>query len=290
MKLSRTLFFSFLVLTLPHAGAVVNLSNSTYNTSEPTNSDIPNWTTGWGGPAGTTGWDYVGIVNSGSGGAASGTYLKNQWVITAAHVVTATSFTLGGTLYNIEAGSVHTFTNPDTSQADIVLFRLTLAPNLPDLVISSSAPVPFSNINAGSKVVMIGFGDGGSKSTEAWGYNTVTANNVTVSLAPYTTTDFETAYGTTSSTFNGSVTNNYTLRDGDSGGGDFIFNGSTWNLAGINEAVDLNNNNSYMVQLSNYKSQIDAVTAVPEPSTYWLIGLGALVLVGPSLKRGKIRL
>ncbi len=69
-----------------------------------------------------------------------------------------------------------------------------------------------------------------------------------------------------------SATNNYQLVGRDSGGGDFTYNSSTgaWILAGINEAID-QNNDSYMVQMSAYASQINTVTAVPEPTTLTIL-------------------
>ena len=36
----------------------------------------------------------------------------------------------------------------------------------------------------------------------------------------------------------------------------------------------MNGNDSYMEQLSTYATQINAITAVPEPGTYWLLGMG----------------
>jgi len=51
-------------------------------------------------------------------------------------------------------------------------------------------------------------------------------------------------------------------------------------LAGINEAVDTSNNDSYMVQLSAYASQINGIIAVPEPSGFLLAGLALAALLG----------
>jgi len=54
---------------------------STPDTTAPTNSNIPGWTSGWGA-TGITGWDYVCQIN----GGASGVYLGYGWVLTAGHV------------------------------------------------------------------------------------------------------------------------------------------------------------------------------------------------------------
>jgi hypothetical protein len=264
--------------------------SQTYNTTAPTSSDIPNWTTGWGA-SGVTGWNYVGnlfVANAAPWGV-SGVYLGNNWVITAAHVdslgnIGAGTFKLGTTSYSIISGSVQ-----GIGTLDMVLFQIntnsTPAPSLPSLTIATSPPTAFSILNAGSSVAMIGFGDGHG---ETWGLNTVTSTNVSVQLSTYTTTDFATAYGTTTQgPF--SVTNNANFVNGDSGGGGFIFNSSTgnWTLAGLNEAVDTtpNHPDSYLVQLSNYSTQINTITGVPEPSTCALASVGALLLSAKALRR-----
>ena len=94
------------------------------------------------------------------------------------------------------------------------------------------------------------------------------------------TTDFETKFGTSTSGLS-SVTNNYALVLGDSGGGDFIFNSSTgsWQLAGLNEAVDANND-SLMIQLSTYAQQINATVPTPKPSAGVFLACAFLAVFG----------
>ncbi len=275
MKPVSFYFLLFIALSLVQARAVEKDVSGTisFNISPPTNSDIANWSTGWGS-GGVTGWNYVGTVNG-----AGGVYLGNNWVLTAGHVGSGT-FVLGGTSYSMVAGSTHGIINPDSTAADLTLFELSSAPSLPSLTIASSAPTAFSATQSGSLTAMIGYGGGQG---ETWGLNTVTDINlqvqVTVGSSTYSSTDFVTAYGTTTAGFS-SVTNDYVLVSGDSGGGDFIYNSSaaTWMLSGINEAVDTNQN-SYMVQLSAYASQINSITGIPEPSSLGLLGLGFLALV-----------
>jgi hypothetical protein len=165
--------------------------------------------------------------------------------------------------------------------ADLVLFKLTLSPNLPSLTIASAPPTPFSASQPGSQVAMIGYGAGQG---ESWGLNTVTAINVptTIFAQSYITNDFETAGGTTVS----GVTNNYNLIGGDSGGGDFIYNSSTqtWELAGVNEAIG-GFNSSYFDELSTYStSQIDPIIALPtpEPASGMFLACGLMLLLGNS--------
>lgn len=266
------LSLGFIVLALlssvrPAAAVMVN--NTTYQTTEPTSASISNWDTGWG-QSGITGWDYVGTV-----GGASGVYLGNGWVITAAHVnLSSGTYTLNGVTYTIVAGSA-----VSSGSADITMFQISSEPDLPALSISSSALISFS-----TQVVMVGYG-GGAKS---WGVNTVTLTNSIVSVESgskiYTTTDFITAYGTSTSRGRNptTVTNTAEAVSGDSGGAAFTYNSSTgtWSLVGLMEANDANGD-TYFIQLSSYYSFITSTLAtVPEPSSLTLLSLAGLVTVG----------
>jgi len=274
-------WFPWLILgvvsSLNQLRAVENGTNGSFNTTAPTSSDVPNWNLGWTQPTGqtgVTGWDYVGSVNG-----ASAVYLGNNWVLTAGHVGAGT-FTLVGTDYSVVSGSAQGIMDANGT-ADLTLFKLTLAPNLPSLNVSTSAPTPFSAQQTGSFVAMIGYGGGRG---ETWGFNTVTQIDLLIQPRGFgfVSTDFETVYGTTTSGAN-SVTNNYTLVGGDSGGGAFIYNSSFggWELAGINEAVD-SSGDSVMVQLSSYTSQIDSIIGTPEPSSAMFLTAGILVILAHS--------
>jgi hypothetical protein len=107
--------------------AVQNISNGSFNTSDPTDASIANWDTGWAQPdvepAGesyVTGWDYVGQVNG-----ASGVYLGNGWVLTAAHV-SGGDFTLDGITYGMVDGS-----DESVGSSDLTLFQISSSPNRP---------------------------------------------------------------------------------------------------------------------------------------------------------------
>jgi hypothetical protein len=210
-------------------------------------------------------------------GAASGVYLGNGWVVTAAHVG-AGDFILNGTTYSAIPDSVTTSiatTDGTTGTADLTLFRIASEPDLPSLEIATST--------SASSVVMLGFGGGGGK--ETWGKNTIDSvfGLEALSLSPWVSVDFATDDSATAAQ----------LYSGDSGGGDFTYNPVTgqWDLVGINEAVGnysyLNDSTgknetvsaSFMVALSEYASQINAITAVPEPRTWLGFGLGALLLL-----------
>lgn len=253
---------ALLALSATSARAVLN--NGTYDTTEPTNTEVSNWTNNWNVGTGITGWDYVGLV----AGFASGVYMGNGWVLTAAHVG-AGSFKLGGTTYTAIAGTTHSIqtTVGNTGTADLLLFQIANPPNLAALTISTSTPT----VNV-SKVVMVG---NGGLQQESWGYDTVTSKNIGVNVNTFYSIDFEAAYGTPTSNVSHLVT-------GDSGGGDFIYTSNHWTLAGINEAID-SSNNSYMVDLSYYSSQILTITSVPEPAAAgWL---GTLIVGLPLLTR-----
>jgi len=128
---------AFLVST--PAWAVEN--GSSYQTTAPTDTQAPNWTTGWGG-GGITGWNYVGQVNG-----ASGVYLGNGWVLTAAHVGMG-NFILSGNTYEAVAGSSHSISNSNGT-VDVVLFQINTTAlgsnailSLPALVLNSSGRSP----------------------------------------------------------------------------------------------------------------------------------------------------
>ena len=185
----------WLGLLLVDAQAVENGSTGNHNEIAPTASDIPNWNIGWvqpPGQSGITGWNYVGIV-AGGGGAASGVYLRNGWVLTAGHVGPG-NFTLGSGQYTVvpnTASTGFTWTFDGTVYtADLTIFQVQpdgvttfSLPNLPALPIAISAPQAFGLGQAGSRMAMVGFGDGNNPViNETWGLNTVTSINQPVGV------------------------------------------------------------------------------------------------------------
>jgi len=314
----RLLLLSLLLLATSHSSlAVVNYTTGTatptYNTTAPTNSNIPNWQSGWSQPTGTTGvtgWNYVGSINGSQSGLASGVYLGNGWVITCAHLGTGSlNFKLNGVTYPYVPGSVHTFTGTATqkvvgtgtttttvvNQVDMLIFQVSPAPNLPTLPLRSSDPVENS-----SKVVMIGYGDGGSLTNKTWGYNTINyspSNYLNLSGSSLWSNDFVTLNGTSAE---------YQLVGGDSGGADFIYNStlSRWELAGLNEGnspgvfsafVQLNNSTFSTVESNTpttgetttytgttvYAAQIVEIITPPEPTP--ALPVWAMMILGAAL-------
>ena len=278
---------ALMVFASPCSKAVVNIPYPTgtpyYNTTDTISSSDSEWSSGWGLGNTNDGWNYVGQV--GGANDACGVYLGNGWVITAGHVG-GLDFTLGTNTYATTGYSYTNFTfnySGTTEYADLNLFRISTTSR------EGNAFLPTNDLSiiptytsTGQTLVMIGYGDANVGRQKSWGINTVTTNNLLLSLGgyPYTSVDFGTSYGTN----NYGTTNSAQLVVGDSGGGDYIKVASKWYLAGINEAND-QSGASYMVNLGYYNSQITAVmAAVPEPSTYGVAALG-LSLIGIALFR-----
>ena len=284
----------FFVASLTAARAVVDVENNSLNESPPSNSQITNWNSGWAQPTNqptgytnTTGWNYVGMVNGNSA-----VYLGNGVVLTAAHVG-ANSFVLDNVIYPMVPGSAQIISSvqipgqgaPVVPNADLLVFQISPYPALPPLTIRSSVPKV-----AASEVVLIGYGETNGDRGETWGYNTVSDTNIPVALtnngSAYYSTDFLTE------TTNG-FANPYQIIEGDSGGGDFIYNSTTraWELAGVNEAIlqdTLSNNYSGMVQLNWYATQVN--TSYPLANTPTVPPWGLVILaVGLLVVASRVR-
>lgn len=266
-------------------------------------------------PPDNPGWANVGTVNNGSG-----VYLGDRWMLTVAHVWSGPT-TLSGTTYQIVPGSEISITNYGTAGksqfTDLVLYRLASDPGLPYLSIASSAPA----LNSG--VTMIGAGrDRGSFKTwsvnfaaDPWVWTESSIDPNAAGYAWGTTRTMRWGTNNLSGTggwigyfidnqkdvFSLRTTFNYSelfsteaqAAAGDSGGAVFYKNGSTWQLAGIMLITDafsgqpgstaVFSNNTYMADLSFYRSQIVAV--VPEPSSVALITIGGAVLLARAARR-----
>lgn len=256
-------------------------------------------------PSDDPGWSNVGLL-----GIGTGVYLGNDWVLTAAHVG-AGSIVLNGSSYAMAPGTAIQLTNggePGKSAlTDLVLFRLATTPvGLGGVTIASSSSAP------GSAVTMIGSGrdrgaftqwtvdttttpwtwtevaSGGSAAgyqtvtsrAMRWGTNTVNSSGLWIDDGVGDTKMLATIFND----FPGNSTEAQAAY-GDSGGGVFHKNGTTWELAGLILTVGgysgqpdpganaVFGDATYAADLSFYGPQIMAI--VPEPGAL-LLAVAAL--------------
>jgi hypothetical protein len=229
----------------------------------------------------------------------------------------------GGTFYSAQPGSWQQLNNPAipglTAQTDIVLFRLSSDPGLAALTLKTTPAT------TGDGIMMMGNGriqentltnwnvttvpgpnndvwvEGGIPTTNSgykttgthavsWGENVVTAGNVNVFTGTYNVISYYTTFDQT-----GGVTQEAQGVNGDSGGADFYFDGTSWLLSGMTHAVSTLDNQptisgiggstavygdlTFMADLSYYAPQITAIVAVPEPSSAFLLLAGAGIVM-----------
>ena len=215
--------------------------------------------------------DDPGWANLGTRGSTTAVYLGRRWVLTANHVG-AGDVVFEGQTYSPVPGSAIRFENPDTSQADLMVFKIFGDPGLPRLNIPSFPPVvgdPLTAIgngrNRGSATTFMGLGgyDWGSGNSMRWGTNLVSE----IDLLVDTTNSF-------AATFTDPLDPSATVDEaaganGDSGGGFFIKVGGDWYLAGTLFAISrytdqpsttsIYDNKLFAVDLSFYRDDILAV-------------------------------
>lgn len=229
-------------------------------------------------PADDFGFSRVGNMDSKLG---SGVYLQDGWVLTANHVG-AGDIIFSGITYTYDVGT-------DTERigsTDLLLFKILSPPVMGDTVISSTRPT------GGSQVFMMGFGkgreaaqttwdaswsEGGTPTVYTgykwntgeevgrWGDNEVTGNSNTSVLG---TDEMTITFDQVGETYEAMGSS------GDSGGGIFYKNGSTWELSGMMSAIgtlvgqpgntSVFANVTYAADLSVYRNDIVAI--IPEPS------------------------
>lgn len=224
-------------------------------------------------PASDPGFNRVGVVNG-----LSGVYFRNGWVLTASHVGVG-ALVLAGTSHPAVPGSAVRFTNPDSTQADLIAFKLATRPPLYDVAITDSP----ATLNALITVIGNGAGRGAATSwmgangwqwsgayTKRWGTNRISGINET----SFDTRAFRITFDQISNPPAGQ--HEADIVNGDSGGGAFTGSGVSAELVGILFArasftgqpgsTSLYGNVGLIVDLFAYRDDILAVTDRPDCS------------------------
>lgn len=264
---ARQLAILILLLALPSTGAAVLVTSEAGTATAPT--DDPGWAH-LGTRTGTTA----------SGAPANGLsliYMGNGWVLTAKHVGES-DLLLSGQTYPRVPGSASHFTSPNGNEADLLAFRVSGNPELPNLPLLE---IRNGSVSLNDDVVMIGRGRNRGSATTwlapdlvlhqgwlwapgaamRWGTNQVAA--LTLDLSENTQAI---VFDFTKPGELGATANESQAVLGDSGGAVFTKNGTVWELAGVlfgaaqfdgqNPSSSLDGNLSFAVDLSYYRSQI----------------------------------
>ena len=257
-------------------GVVIDVGDGTGNTTAPV--------------------DDPGFANVAIRGDASAIYLGNRWMLTAVHVGPG-SVVLNGEQYDAVAGESFRLSNLDdslTSATDLLLFRLSEDPGLPNL------RLPCSPVSIGSTVTLVGQGydrevdetfwdvevrsgdnndiwteRGSEAGSDRQGYQTTDSQSVRWGDSLITLTNFDTNanWGDVLS-FQTSFDRSLEVENlgqgvrGDSGGAVFQKNSGLWELVGMIHAVSLLDgqpggtrtavfgNETYVADLYRYADQI----------------------------------
>jgi len=310
MNARRYFLAALTCVAAPAARAVIIYGGSgTENMSAPT-----------AGQGGDPGWANIGSINGGASAIYLGDYSGNYWVLTASHVGAGNLVLSGGT-YNLVPGSAVTVRNGDNSTTDLTMFRVATNPMLPTLSLASSTPA------TNSIVRMMGNGSHESGSLTHWSINTATNPDTWTQVgAPADaqgyfagaggkrwgdavvagTSTYDIGTGATTSVVTRFVatTGSSQAFSGDSGGGLFALNGSTWELLGVMGAIGTFNNGTnpdgqpggtavvnnvtFAGSVPAYRPAILAVTAIPEPAdvALWVAAAAGAAVVWRR-KRGR---
>lgn len=256
------------------------------------------------------------VSNFIAGIPASGVYLGNGWILTAYHNLSdgGSGFQIGGVSlqgvpYTADPSTATRLHNPNSSLTDLAMFRLTAIPSgVQSLTLSGAAP------SVGVEVRMMGNGQDRALSETHW--NSAWEEEV----APFAETGYKLVgtrtlrWGTNnmaSGLLNigdsfGNFLGFYTTFDassgdaqatgGDSGGGVFRKNGSNWELTGIMLGADqpsggqpagtiLYGDRTFAASIATYKTEIESIRALPEPSTA-IFSLTGLAIALQRRRRG----
>jgi hypothetical protein len=308
MSIRKLFIFLLAVLTVASStslfAVVIGSGNGSGNTNSPS------------GPNGDLGWNYVGMVNGGSG-VYLGAYGGANWVLTAGHVYNdggSRNFSINGAVYQSVSGSGTNIAGLDLYAYQITVGQGTGLSLLSNLTLAGTSPA------AGETLTMIGNGKNRAASETYWRVNT--------GSTPYTWSEVRPPFFSNASGYkqlsssskrwgsnlaDGVVTVNSTsmiqttfddqsgianeaqAAVGDSGGGVFVpMNNGSYQLAGIMDLVTAYSgqpdntavfgNVTYSIDVASYRSAI--LNSIPEPGEFWLLILGG-GLLGWVLLRAK---
>jgi hypothetical protein len=215
--------------------------------------------------------DDPGWANLGTRGGTTGVYLGHRWVVTANHVG-AGDIILEGQVYSPVPGSAIRLENPDTSLADLMVFKIFGDPGLPRLEIPAFPPAIGDPVTAigngrdrGTPTSYMGLGGYNWEIARSmrWGTNIVSE----IDLLVTSTYSFSTTF--TDPVDPSATSDESAGANGDSGGAAFIKVGGNWYLAGILFAISqyvdqpantsIYDNKLYAADLSFYRDDILAV-------------------------------
>jgi secreted trypsin-like serine protease len=239
---------------------------------------------------------------AGSGLSGSGVLISDRWVLTAGHIsygkTNTATFNVGGVNYAVERSITHSSYSFDSNPFDLGLLYLS-AP-VPTLAAATMIHFDAPNSILGREATWVGHGLTGTGLTGAQGPFAFQAfTNIIDVMGPayYLTetsfvSDFDRPNGSTNATQSSPTATRLegNVTSGDSGGGVFVTVNGIRYLAGISSytgrfgpgAASSYGSISGATNLDLFHSWIfdqTGITAVPEPSTLWLLGIGSLSLL-----------
>ena len=295
---------SLLLLAVPAGAVIIDSGDGTGNTTAPP-YDL--------------GWESVGVR-----GGWTAVYLRNGWVLSTFHVSVG-SVTFAGIEYEAIPGSITHLDNGDGTFADLKIWGIYPHPPLPDLTIRSSLTQPIGDViligngrdrgaatDTDDPTVWVPPPDPPnppktgflwlSPKTLRWGTNEVAGHAKVAGQYDVITESWYTFFD---ESWPNHTIHEAQAAEGDSGGAVFAKQGASWQLAGIMHSINLwpgdpevpgsgqqlnsalYGNATVFADLSFYRDDILALTAVPEPGGALMLasGIAFLLTAGRSRMR-----